>query len=85
MTPVVPQPTPNPHAYKFTLEAHTFAAPVSINSAGDAAGTPFEALFALPGVESVFATANFVTIMKGPGGDWAQIVEPAKEALEKSF
>jgi hypothetical protein len=85
MSQVVPQPTPNPQAYKFTLDGHTFDSPQTIGDAGAAAGTAFEALFRLPGVASVFATANFVTITKDPGADWAQIVEPAKQVLEQSF
>lgn len=85
MAHVIPQPTPNPQAYKFTLEGHAFPAPKTIGDAKAAAGTPFAALFALPGVASIFATANFVTITKAPGADWAQIVEPAKKVLEKAF
>jgi hypothetical protein len=76
---VVPQPTPNPHAFKFTLEGHTFGKPTTVAGAAAAKGTPFENLFALPGVVSVFATA------KAPGADWAKIVEPAKKALEQAF
>ena len=85
MAHVVPQPTPNPHAFKFTLEGHTFSKPTTVAGAAAAKGTPFEKLFALPGVLSVFATANFVTITKSPGADWAKIVEPAKLALEQAF
>ena len=44
MVQVTPQPTPNPHAYKFTLIGHRFDAPLTIN-AGNAAGTPFEGIF----------------------------------------
>jgi len=84
MAQVIPQPTPNPHAFKFTLEGYSFPAPRTVD-ASTAPGTPFAGLFALPGVVSVFATANFVTIMKDPGADWAQIVEPARQVLERSF
>jgi hypothetical protein len=82
---VVAQPTPNPQAYKFTLEGHTFPKPTTVANAAAAKGTPFEKLFALPGVASVFATANFVTITKAPGADWARIVEPARKVLEQAF
>jgi hypothetical protein len=85
MAHVVPQPTPNPQAYKFTVEGHTFAKPTTVGSAAAAAGTPFAGLFRLPGVVSVFATANFVTITKAPGADWSAIIEPARKALEKAF
>ncbi|NJN14206.1 MAG: hypothetical protein HC813_00635 [Planctomycetes bacterium] len=50
-----------------------------------AEGTPFAPLFAIPGVASIFATANFVTIMKVPAADWPAILPAAKSALETSF
>jgi hypothetical protein len=85
MANVTAQPTPNPAAYKFTIEGHSFAGPQTVGSATDAAGTPFESLFALPGVVSVFATADFVTITKDPSVDWTGIVDPATKALSNAF
>ena len=85
MANVTAQPTPNPAAYKFTIEGHQFDGPVTIGSAGEAAGGPFEALFTLPGVKSVFATANFVTITKDPAADWGGIVDAATASLSSSF
>jgi hypothetical protein len=85
MASVTSQPTPNPHAYKFTIEGHAFDSPTSVASAADAAGTPFEALFRVEGVASVFATANFVTVMKDPGRNWGGLIEPITAALEGAF
>lgn len=85
MVQVSPQATPNPLAFKFTLEGHTFAAPVSIRDAAAAEGTPFAALFKLPGVAGIFATANFVTVTKTPAADWGTLADLVKEALEKSL
>ena len=85
MAEVIPQTTPNPQAYKFTIEGHTFDGPVSITSAEDAAGTPFDEVMKLPGVVSVFATANFVTLTKEPAADWADLLGPAKEMLARAF
>jgi hypothetical protein len=85
MAEVIPQATPNPQAYKFTIEGHAFGSPQTIGSAADAVDTPFEMLFGLPGVASIFATANFVTIMKEPAADWDAIVEPAREILAAAF
>ena len=84
MTQVTPHPTPNPQAYKFTLIGHRFDATVTVD-AGNAAGTPFEGLLQLPGVLSVFATADFVTITKDAGADWGEIVESARAHLEQAF
>ena len=85
MVEAIPQPTPNPQAYKFTLDGHAFDRPIAIGGADEAAGTPFEGLFALPGVASIFATSNFVTVMKEPAADWGPILDSAKEALERAF
>ena len=85
MANVTAQPTPNPAAYKFTIEGHQFSGPMTIGSVAEAAGTPFEPLFAVPGVKSIFATANFVTITKEPSADWTGIVDRATEALSVAF
>ena len=85
MAQVTPQTTPNPAAFKFTIDGHSFDAPVTVGSAADAAGTPFEALFGLDGVVSIFATSNFVTITKDAAADWDTLVEPVKQALEQAF
>ena len=85
MANVTAQPTPNPAAYKFTIEGHSFDGPTTVGSAADAAGTPFEPLFGLPGVVSVFATANFVTVTKAADADWTAILEPAKSAISQAF
>lgn len=84
MVQVTAQPTPNPMAFKFTLAGHSFDGPATVD-AGSAAGTPFEGLFEIPGVASVFATADFVTVMKTPDADWSAIVAPAKAHLEQAF
>jgi len=85
MVTVTAQATPNPNAYKFTLMGHTFDGPVSLQDASSARGTPFEALFALSGVASVFATSNFVTVTKQPGSNWGGLAEEISKALEKAF
>jgi len=85
MANVIPQATPNPAAFKFTIEGHTFASPVTVGSAEAAAGTPFEGLFSIAGVVSVFATANFVTVMRSPDTDWGSLLDPVKTHLETAF
>jgi hypothetical protein len=85
MAQVTPQATPNPQAFKFTIEGVTFDAPTSVGDASAAVGTPFEALFGIPGVASVFATANFVTVMKTPGSEWDQLIGPIQAVLAEKF
>ncbi|MHC4408694.1 MAG: NifU N-terminal domain-containing protein [Planctomycetota bacterium] len=85
MATVTAQPTPNPAAYKFTIDGYRFDAPITIGSAAEAGGTAFEPLFTLPGVKSIFATANFVTITKDSAADWTGIVDSATETLSIAF
>ena len=44
-----------------------------------------EMLLALPGVTSVFMTADFVTLSKAPDADWMLIAEQAQKILEGYF
>jgi hypothetical protein len=72
--------TPNPDALRFTLDV-----PVegmrNITSAEAAADDPFAAaVFGTDGVVAVFATADFVTVTRAPGTDWAPIVAAVEAA-----
>jgi hypothetical protein len=81
---VLIQPTPNPNALKFVVGGH-FAAPTSY-VAGRAADHPAAAaLLALPGVTSVFMSADFITISKAPAAFWDEITPAARRILEEHF
>jgi len=83
---VTPQPTPNPNAFKFVIAGKRFDRPSTYSSAGAARGVPFAtALFAIPEVQSVFCTADFVTITKTQAGDWGRIVPEATKALQQNL
>ena len=82
--PVIISQTPNPNALKFTVST-LFAAPKSF-----AAGTPTDdaiaaPLLAIPGVTSVFMSADFVTLTKDPTAHWDEIVPDATGILEITF
>lgn len=82
--PVTVSQTPNPNALKFTVDAH-FDAPVAF-AAGVETNDPVAApLLAVPGVASVFMSADFVTISKAPDGSWETIVPEAQRILEAHF
>jgi hypothetical protein len=82
--PVIVSQTPNPNALKFTVYAH-FDEPVAF-AAGVATDHPVAGpLLALPGVTSVFMSADFVTISKAPDGSWEAIVPAAEQILEEHF
>jgi hypothetical protein len=72
--------TPNPDAMKFTVDRR-FDDMFTIGSAEDAATNPFAAaVFAAGGVASVFGTADFVTITRTEGADWAAIESAVRAA-----
>lgn len=72
--------TPNPDAMKFSLDRR-FEEMFNIASAEDAEPVPFaKAVFDAGGVASVFGTADFVTITRAEGGDWAQIERVVRDA-----
>lgn len=82
--PVVPSQTPNPNALKFTVDA-SFGTPRSFAAGQDTDDPIAGALLALPGVTSVFMSANFVTLSKTPDASWDEIVPAATETLEAAF
>ena len=80
MATAVPSPSPNPNALRFQLDT-TLDAALSFNSAADADGHPFaEAVFAAPGVASIFGVNDFVTITRAPGAEWDPIVDAVEQA-----
>lgn len=82
--PVIISQTPNPNALKFTVSA-LFDAPKSF-TAGTPTDDPVAApLLAIPGVTSVFMSADFVTLSKSPDAHWDEIVPEATGVLEITF
>ena len=81
MATATPSPTPNPNALRFQLDV-TLDAPINASSADEAASSPLlAALFEIDGIASVFATADFITVTRGRGADWNEIVPKVQEAV----
>jgi len=82
--PVVVAPSPNPNAMKFSV-----GTPVGGPTTHVAGSTPEEQFAAelldLPGVTSIFMTADFVTISKTPDAMWDSIIPEATAILERHF
>jgi hypothetical protein len=81
---VIVAPSPNPNAMKFTV-----GKPVG-GPTTHVAGTPPEQgfardLLAIPGVTSIFLTADFVTISKTSDIPWESIIPEATSILEGEF
>jgi hypothetical protein len=87
MTEVVPEPTPNPNAVKFTLDRPSTEGRAQTFRAGsDPAESPLGArIFALDGVTNVFMTANFVSVTKEDDADWDELVPRVIDELQVHF
>lgn len=82
--PVTVSSTPNPNAVKFTVGVDVGGPTTFVPSqpTEDALG---QALLSLPGVASVFMSADFVTLNKLPDASWDPVIGPAQEILESHF
>lgn len=81
------QPTPNPHAFQFVINAPVIASGArTFENADDAKGDPFaEALFQIFGVENVYLKENFVTITKSETVGWHTVFENIGETIEEKI
>lgn len=82
--PVTISSTPNPNALKFEVGKdvggpRTFAVGQEVDDELAAA------LLQLPGVLSVFMTADFVTLSKGPDGSWEEVAPEAQRLIGAHF
>jgi hypothetical protein len=82
--PVTVSSTPNPNAVKFTVGVPVGGPKTFVPSqpTDDPLGN---SLLGIPGVASVFMTADFVTLNKLPDAAWEPIVESAQQVLESHF
>lgn len=76
--------TPNPNALKFTV-GRDVGGPNTFVAGQDTDDPVAVALLAIPGVASVFMTADFVTLSKTPDGSWDTISTAATAVLETHF
>ena len=81
---VTVSPSPNPNAMRFSV-----GTPVGGPTTHTKGSEPEEAfvgeLLSLPGVTSIFMTADFVTISKASDVSWDGIVPEATAILETQF
>ncbi len=82
--PVTIEQTPNPNALKFTV-GQEVGGPTTAVAGQQSEDATAQSLVELPGVSSVFMTADFVTLTRTPDGDWAAIADAAKLILEERF
>ena len=87
MTEVLPEPTPNPAAIKFTLDRQaTEGRSQTFREGSDPDASPLGArIFDLGGVTNVFLTSNFVSVTKDESTDWSQLVPAVVETIKDHF
>jgi len=81
------EPTPNPNAYKLTINRKVSSARgETFNGALDAAASPLaRSLFEIDGVRRLFFLGDFVTIAREQGADWGGILEQAERVIRAHF
>jgi hypothetical protein len=83
MATATPTPSPNPNALRFGLDI-TLPDSLNVSDQAAAAGNPFaEAVFAAPGVASIFGVNDFVTVSRQPGADWDPIISAVQDAAAR--
>ncbi len=81
---IIPEPTPNPNAMKFTV-GKAVGGPATFVASKPTDDPLGQALLAVDGVTSVFMTADFVTISKDSSTVWTDIVDTVVSILEDHF
>jgi hypothetical protein len=79
MATATPTPTPNPDAMKFNLDV-TLGEMFNVTSATDAEQPFAKAVFAAPGVVSLFGVNDFVTVTRSSDAEWEPIIAAVQEA-----
>lgn len=77
------QPTPNPNAFKFLLDQQILDGSRDYPDVNAARQDPLaQAIFAVPGTESVYYSADFVTVTMDAAADWRTVAEQVTGILE---
>jgi hypothetical protein len=76
--------SPNPNAMKFSV-GREVGGPTTHVAGSEPEAEFARELLSLPGVTSIFMTADFVTITKTPDASWDQIISEATAILESEF
>jgi len=82
--PIIAAATPNPNALKFVVGGR-FEKPLSFVAGRPAEHPAAAALLALPGVTSVFMTADFAAISKASNALCDEITPAGRRILEEHF
>lgn len=80
-------PTPNPSAYKFTIRQPAVKFAPKQYKPGDDTGdvAVAKAVLDLPGVASIFMTANFVSVTQDGGSAWPDLAPKVESAIREAL
>ncbi|OPA74148.1 virulence factor [Paenibacillus selenitireducens] len=80
------EPTPSPNSMKLHLDESLAAGVRKTYTSENERSAPgfIQKMLAIPGVKSVFHTADFVAIDRHPRGDWAQILGEVRDLFGAS-
>ena len=81
------QPTPNPNAFQFVINAPIISTGTkTFTNADEAKGDPLaEALFQIYGVENIYLKESFVTSTKSETVGWHTVFEKIGETIEEKM
>ena len=81
------QPTPNPDALKFLVSGTVvLSGTKSFSSENEGDGDAFaEAIFKLPGVQSIYLNQDYVSVTKAMMEEWSDLVEPIRDVIESKL
>ena len=84
LTQVYPSETPNPNAWKFTLDRKVLdGSSISFNAKSEAQDHGLgRALFALAGVQSIFAVNDFITVTQDGSRSWDELADQIIQAIQ---
>ncbi|MEF3313732.1 virulence factor [Paenibacillus sp. GYB004] len=76
------EPTPSPNSMKINLdEALPKGSMRTYTKANTAMPVPFQSILEIPGVTSIFHTADFIAVDRHPKGDWQAILASIRSIL----
>jgi len=80
---VFAEPTPNPNAYKFTLNCPVIhSGQKNFSEAHQAEDSPVaKALFKLQGIEHLSLESNFITVTKKSESEWTHLLPKVERAI----
>lgn len=75
------EPTPSPNSMKINLDESLPKGIKRTYQSAEAAPDPFRRMLEIPGVTSVFHTADFIAVDRTPRGDWELILSQVRAIL----